>query len=96
MICAGRDLEDLALLLTRAANEQVHDRALIGNEIFSRSMLGMRRNDAAALDETVSSIPPRSSDTPLQLTCKLAWRGSIHAFWGNALRNCARQQTSWR
>jgi DNA-binding CsgD family transcriptional regulator len=84
MICAGRDLEDLAPLLTRAANEPVHDRALFGNEIFSRGMLGLRRSDAAALDETLSSIPERSSDTPLQLTYKLAWRGSIHAFWGNA------------
>jgi DNA-binding CsgD family transcriptional regulator len=84
MICAGRDLEELAPLLTRAANEPAPDRALIGNEIFSRGMLGLRRSDTAALDETVNSIPERSSDTPLQLTYKLAWRGSIHAFWGNA------------
>jgi DNA-binding CsgD family transcriptional regulator len=84
MICAGRDLEELAPLLARAANEPAHDRALTGNEIFSRGMLGSRRSDLAALDETVSSIPARSSDTPLQLTYKLAWRGSIHAFWGNA------------
>jgi hypothetical protein len=47
-------------------------------------MLGLRRSDAAALGETVSSIPARSSDAPLQLTYKLAWRGSVHAFWGNA------------
>jgi hypothetical protein len=84
MICAGRDLEELAALLTRAANEPAPDRALIGNEIFARGMLALRRSDAAALDETVNSIAARSSDTPLQLTYKLAWRGSIHAFWGNA------------
>jgi DNA-binding CsgD family transcriptional regulator len=84
MICAGRDLEELAQLLTRAANELTPDRALIGNEIFARGMLGLRRSDAAALDETLNSIPARSSDTPLQLTYKLAWRGSVHAFWGNA------------
>jgi DNA-binding CsgD family transcriptional regulator len=84
MICAGRDLEELAPLLAQAASEQAPDRALIGNEIFARGMLGLRRSDAAALDETVNSIPARSSDTPLQLTYKLAWRGSVHAFWGNA------------
>ena len=84
MICAGRDLEELAALLTRAANEPAPDRALIGNEIFARGMLALRRSDAAALDETVNSIAARSSDTPLQLTYKLAWRGSVHAFWGNA------------
>jgi DNA-binding CsgD family transcriptional regulator len=84
MICAGRDLEELAPLLTRAANEPAHDRALIGNEIFARGMLSMRRSDAVALDDTLNSIPARSSDTPLQLTYKLAWRGSIQAFWGNA------------
>jgi DNA-binding CsgD family transcriptional regulator len=84
MICAGRDLEELAQLLTRAANELAPDRALIGNEIFARGMLGLRRSDAAALDGTFNSIPARSSDTPLQLTYKLAWRGSVHAFWGNA------------
>jgi DNA-binding CsgD family transcriptional regulator len=84
MICAGRDLDELAPLLTRAANEPARDRALIGNEIFARGMLALRRSDAAALDETLDSIPARSSDTPLQLTYKLAWRGSVHAFWGNA------------
>jgi DNA-binding CsgD family transcriptional regulator len=84
MICAGRDLEELAPLLTRAANELTPDRALIGNEVFARGMLCLRRSDAAALDETVNSIPARSSDTPLELTYKLAWRGSVHAFWGNA------------
>jgi DNA-binding CsgD family transcriptional regulator len=84
MICAGRDLEELAPLLTRAAKEPGLDRALAGNEIFSRGMLGLRRSDAAALDDTVNSIPARSSDTPLQLTYKLAWRGSVHALWGNA------------
>jgi len=84
MICAGRDLEELAQLLTRAANELTPDRALIGNVIFARGMLGLRRSDTAALDETFDSIPARSSDTPLQLTYKLAWRGSVHAFWGNA------------
>jgi DNA-binding CsgD family transcriptional regulator len=84
MICAGRDLEELAPLLTRAANELAPDRALVGNEVFARGMLGLRRSDAAALDETVRSIPARSSDTPLQLTYRLAWRGSVHAFWGNA------------
>ncbi len=84
MICAGRDLEELARLLTRAAGELTPDRALLGNEIFARGMLGLRRSDAAALDETFNSIPERSSDTPLQLTYKLAWRGSVHAFWGNA------------
>jgi DNA-binding CsgD family transcriptional regulator len=84
MICAGRDLQELARLLTRAANELTPDRALTGNEIFARGMLGLRRCDAAALDETFNSIPARSSDTPLQLTYKLAWRGSVHAFWGNA------------
>ena len=84
MICAGRDLEELAPLLARAATSRPADRALIGNEIFARGMLGLRRSDAAALDETVNSIPARSSDTPLQLTYKLAWRGSVHAFWGNA------------
>ena len=84
MICAGRDLEDLAPLLTRAANELTPDRALIGNVIFARGMLDLRRSDAAALEETVSSIPAQSSDTPLQLTYKLAWRGSVHVFWGNA------------
>lgn len=84
MICAGRDLDELAPLLTRAANEPIHDRALTGNEIFARGMLGLRRSDAAALDDTVSSIPARSPDTPLELTYKLAWRGSVHAFWGNA------------
>jgi DNA-binding CsgD family transcriptional regulator len=84
MICAGRDLEELAQLLIRAANEVTPDRALVGNEIFARGMLGMRRSDAAALDDTVNSIPARSSDTPMQLTYKLAWRGSVHAFWGNA------------
>jgi DNA-binding CsgD family transcriptional regulator len=84
MISAGRDLEGLTPLLTRAINEPVHDRALIGNEIFARGLLGLRRSDAAALDDTVSSVPARSSDTPLQLTYKLAWRGSVHAFWGNA------------
>ena len=47
-------------------------------------MLALRRSDVAALDETVNSIAARSSDTPLQLTYKLAWRGSVHAFWGNA------------
>jgi hypothetical protein len=84
MICAGRDLEELAQLLTRAANEPNPDQALIGNVIFARGMLDMRRSDAAALDDTVNSIPTRSSDTPLQLTYKLAWRGSVRAFWGNA------------
>jgi DNA-binding CsgD family transcriptional regulator len=84
MICAGRDLEELAQLLAQASDELTPDRALIGNVIFSRGMLGLRRSDAAALNETVSSIPARSSDTPLQLTYKLAWRGSVHAFWGNA------------
>jgi DNA-binding CsgD family transcriptional regulator len=84
MICAGLDLEELAQLLTLAANELTPDRALIGNVIFARGMLGLRRSDAAALDETFDSIPARSSDTPLQLTYKLAWRGSVHAFWGNA------------
>jgi DNA-binding CsgD family transcriptional regulator len=84
MICAGRDLEELARLLARAADELTPDRALIGNEIFARGMLGLRRRDAAALDETLNSIPARSSDTPLQLTYKLAWRGSVHAFWGDA------------
>jgi hypothetical protein len=83
MICAGRDLEELAQLLTRATGELPADRALIGNEIFARGMLGLRRSDAAALDETLNSIPARSSETPLQLTYKLAWRGSVHAFWGN-------------
>jgi DNA-binding CsgD family transcriptional regulator len=84
MICAGRDLEELAQLLTRAANELTPDRALIGNAIFARGLLGLRRGDAEALDETFNSIPARSSDTPLQVTYKLAWRGSVHAFWGNA------------
>jgi len=84
MICAGRDLDELAPLLTRAATEPDGDGALVGNEIFSRGMLGLRRSDAAALDDTVNSIPARSLDTPLQLTYKLAWRGSVHAFWGNA------------
>jgi DNA-binding CsgD family transcriptional regulator len=84
MICAGRDLEELARLLTRASDELTPDRALIGNEIFARGMLSLRRRNAAALDETLNSIPARSSDTPLQLTYKLAWRGSVHAFWGNA------------
>jgi len=84
MICAGRDPEELAQLLTRAVNESAPDRALVGNVIFARGMLGLRRRDAAALEETINSIPARSSDTPLQLTYKLAWRGSIHAFWGNA------------
>ena len=50
MICAGRDLEELAQLLTRAANELTPDRALIGNVIFARGMLGLRRSDTAALD----------------------------------------------
>jgi DNA-binding CsgD family transcriptional regulator len=84
MICAGRDLEELARLLTRAAAEPTPDRALIGNEIFARGMLSLRRSDTTALDETLNSVPARSSDTPLQLTYKLAWRGSVHAFWGDA------------
>jgi DNA-binding CsgD family transcriptional regulator len=83
MICAGRDLEELARLLARAAGEPAPDRALTGNEIFARGMLSLRRRDTAALDETLHSIPARSSDTPLQLTYKLAWRGSVHAFWGD-------------
>jgi DNA-binding CsgD family transcriptional regulator len=84
MICAGRDLEHLAPLLIRAANEAPRDRALTGNEIFSHGLLDLRRSDAAALNNTINSIPAQSSDTPLQLTYKLAWRGSVHAFWGNA------------
>jgi DNA-binding CsgD family transcriptional regulator len=84
MICAGRDLEELAVMLARAASEPAPDRALIGNEIFARGMLALRRGDAAALAETVNAVAARSSDTPLQLTYTLAWRGSVHTFWGNA------------
>jgi DNA-binding CsgD family transcriptional regulator len=86
MICAGRDLENLAPLLSRAAAEPGRDPALIGNEIFALGMLGMRRRDEESLAETLSSIPLDSSATPMQLTYKLAWRGSVHAFWGQADR----------
>jgi DNA-binding CsgD family transcriptional regulator len=86
MICAGRDLENLAPLLSRAAAEPAHDPALVGNEIFALGMLGMRRRDGQSLAETVGSIPVDSSATPMQLTYKLAWRGSFHAFWGQAER----------
>jgi DNA-binding CsgD family transcriptional regulator len=83
-ICAGRDLEDLAPLLARAAAEAAHDPALIGNQIFSFGMLGLRRRDESALADTLTSIPARSSETPTNLTYKLAWRGSVLAFWGHA------------
>jgi DNA-binding CsgD family transcriptional regulator len=86
MICAGRDLENLGPLLSRAAAEPAHDPALIGNEIFALGMLRFRRRDGESLAETVSSIPVDSSTTPMQLTYKLAWRGSVHAFWGHAER----------
>ena len=85
MICAGRDLEELAPAADPGGRRaDALTGPCIGNEIFARGMLGLRRSDAAALDETFNSIPARSSDTPLQLTYKLAWRGSVHAFWGNA------------
>jgi DNA-binding CsgD family transcriptional regulator len=84
MICAGRELDELAPLLARAAREPARDRALLGNEIFALGMLSLRQSDIASLDDTFESIPPRSSATPMQLTYKLAWRGSVHAFWGDA------------
>lgn len=83
VICAGRELEELAPLLGQAARASA-DRALAGNEIFARGILGLRRGDTASLTDAVESIPARSPAAPLQLTYQLAWRGSIHAFFGHA------------
>jgi DNA-binding CsgD family transcriptional regulator len=86
MICAGRDLEELAPSLGPAAAEAVHDPAFIGNQVFSLGMLALRRSDEDALADTLTSIPDRSADTPTKLTYKLAWRGSVLAFWGHSER----------
>jgi DNA-binding CsgD family transcriptional regulator len=83
MICAGRPAAGLAQLLARAAAENAHDPALAGNEIFATGMLRLRSGDEAFLSEVIDSVPARSSATPHQLTYKLAWRGSVHALWGN-------------
>jgi DNA-binding CsgD family transcriptional regulator len=82
-ICAGRPAEGLAELLARAAAESAHDPALGGNEIFASGMLRLRSGDEAFLSEVIDSVPARSSATPYQLTYKLAYRGSVHALWGN-------------
>lgn len=84
MICAGRPAEGLAQLLARAEAEIAHDPALAGNEIFASGMLRLRSGDEAFLSDVIDSVPAQSSATPYQLTYKLAWRGSVHALWGNA------------
>jgi DNA-binding CsgD family transcriptional regulator len=84
MICVGRDVEELAPLLAQTADGLAQDPALVGNEIFCAGMLRMRRSDRAFLDDTVGSVPSRSSATPAELTYKLAWRGSVLALWGEA------------
>jgi DNA-binding CsgD family transcriptional regulator len=83
MICAGRPADSLAPLLARAAVESAHDPALAGNEIFASGMLRLRSGDEAFLSDVIDSVPARSSATPQQLTYKLAYRGSVHALWGN-------------
>jgi DNA-binding CsgD family transcriptional regulator len=83
MICAGRPAEDLAQLMRRAAAERAHDPALAGNEIFASGMLRLRSGDETFLTDVIDSLPAQSSATPYQLTYKLAWRGSVHAHWGN-------------
>ncbi len=83
MICAGRPAGDLARLLARAAAEPARDPALTGNEIFASGMLRLRSGDEAFLAGMLDSVPAQSCATPYQLTYKLAWRGSVHAHWGN-------------
>jgi DNA-binding CsgD family transcriptional regulator len=86
MICAGRDVDGFAPALARAAAEPTHDPALIGNEIFAAGILGLRRRDPVALTDAAWSVTARSSQAPLHLTYKLAWRGAVRALWGDAGR----------
>ena len=46
-------------------------------------MLRLRTGDKAFLSDVIDSLPAQSPATPYQLTYKLAWRGSVHAHWGN-------------
>ena len=85
MVGVGRSTADVAGLLTRAAAEPDRDPALIGYTEFAVGMMSLRRRDEVAFDAIFDAIPTSPSATPLPLTYKLAWRGSVWAMWGEAM-----------
>jgi DNA-binding CsgD family transcriptional regulator len=83
-IAVGREHDEVTPVLTRASLETDPDPALIGYAVFADGMASLRRSDDAALGDAVESIPDVASAVPQALTYKLAWRGSIFAFWGKS------------